>query len=86
MYFTTNESISSAINYGASLKQPVAFACLVHGAPRIRRDIEEGRVQGISFPAPPKPKGKYTRTETSEDRRETVMKVNRLRHEGPKAR
>ena len=87
MYLTsTAESISSAVNYGNSLRQDVAFACHISAAPHIRRSIQEGRIEGVSFPPAPKPQRKYTRTETAEDRRETVLEVHRLRHEGLKAR
>ena len=87
MYLTTTtESISSAVNYGSSLKAPVSFACLVCGADRIRQDIKEGRVAGVRFPPDPKPKRKSFRAETEEERRRKVEQVHEFRRQGLKAR
>ena len=86
MLTSTTESIASAINYGASLKQPVAFACMVGStADKMRRQIIAGEIEGISFPAP-KVEKPYASPFTEAERRAKVSAINDLRRKGVKAR
>jgi len=86
MYLTSTESISSAINYGASLKQPVAFACMVGStASEMRRQIQAGEIEGISFPAPRK-ETRYASPFSEDERRAKVTAIHDLRRQGVKAR
>ena len=86
MLTTTTESIQSAVAYGASLKQDVSFACMVgSSASEMRRMIQAGEIEGVSFPEPEKPT-RYASPFTEEERREKVLKIHKLRENGEKSR
>jgi len=82
---TTAETISNCISYANSTKEAVGFAVMVTEGEAIRRNIQDGKYEGISFPEPPKER--KAREQTTEAHRIAVVNyVHELRHEGEKAR
>ena len=81
----TGEMKTSAVNYAATLKPAVSFACMLSGADELRKQIANGKIEGISFPDQGKKKGGKEFKTSREDRLAKVQEVNAVRKSGVNA-
>jgi len=85
---TMNASMkASAVNFAATLKPAVSLACLMDNADELRKQIANGEIDGVSFPAKRKKMGKGCQFRTPRlARLRKVHEINALRSKGVTAR
>ena len=81
---TTAQTISNCISYANSTKAAVGFAVMVTEGEAIRRNIQDGKYEGVSFPDPPKAANKppRKRPHARKERIRMVSAVHSLRRDG----
>ena len=75
---TSAQTISNCVKFASSLRNAVGFAVAAADGADIRKDIENGKYAGVSFPKAKKPKSKYTKWEKVG----MVLRCDDMRHEG----